>query len=201
MSLTSSSPEPSPSTRKRKKKELKVVHSDDNEASEAADAPVLSHAEIRRQKRKEQKTATDESAPKRRKLQDGTAVPVASTKRQNSVWVGNMSFTTTQEDLRKFFEGVGEITRVNIPTKVSAGQGRKSENRGLVLFHTLFLPGLIAPCVNQRFAYVDFATPEAKTAAIAKSEMPLIGRKLLIKDGTYAIPSSSNILCMCYPRR
>jgi hypothetical protein len=41
----------------------------------------------------------------------------------------------------------------------------------------------ITPCMNQRFAYVDFATPEAKTAAIAKSELPLIGRRLLIKDG------------------
>ena len=33
------------------------------------------------------------------------------------------------------------------------------------------------------FAYVDFATPEAKIAAIALSERPLFGRKLLIKDG------------------
>ncbi|KAK0190502.1 hypothetical protein F5146DRAFT_930357, partial [Armillaria mellea] len=33
------------------------------------------------------------------------------------------------------------------------------------------------------FAYVDFATPEAKTAAIGLSERHLIGRKLLIKDG------------------
>jgi hypothetical protein len=34
-----------------------------------------------------------------------------------------------------------------------------------------------------RFAYVDFSTIEAKTAAIAKSEQPLLGRRLLIKDG------------------
>jgi hypothetical protein len=41
-----------------------------------------------------------------------------------------------------------------------------------------------------RFAYVDFATPEAKTLAIALSESPLTGRKLLIKDGpqTYSYP-------------
>lgn len=52
----------------------------------------------------------------------------------------------------------------------------KSENFSL---HLVF----DAPCINHRFAYVDFATLEAKTAAIAKSELPLIGRKLLIKDG------------------
>jgi hypothetical protein len=34
---------------------------------------------------------------------------------------------------------------------------------------------------------VDFATPEAKLAAIARSEQPLIGRRLLIKDGEFAL--------------
>jgi hypothetical protein len=38
--------------------------------------------------------------------------------------------------------------------------------------------------VVSRYAYVDFATVEAKTSAIALSEQPLLGRKLLIKDGT-----------------
>jgi len=33
------------------------------------------------------------------------------------------------------------------------------------------------------FAYVDFETPEAKKVAIALSEQPLLGRKLLIKNG------------------
>jgi RNA recognition motif-containing protein len=33
------------------------------------------------------------------------------------------------------------------------------------------------------FAYVDFATPEAKNAAILMTESPLEGRRLLIKDG------------------
>lgn len=34
------------------------------------------------------------------------------------------------------------------------------------------------------FAYIDFDTPEAKISALALSEQPLLGRKLLIKDGT-----------------
>ena len=36
---------------------------------------------------------------------------------------------------------------------------------------------------NLSFAYVDFATPDAKTIAITLSENPLDGRRLLIKDG------------------
>ncbi|KZT72480.1 RNA-binding domain-containing protein, partial [Daedalea quercina L-15889] len=38
------------------------------------------------------------------------------------------------------------------------------------------------------FAYVDFATPDAKTVAITLSENPLDGRRLLIKDGESGIP-------------
>jgi len=36
-----------------------------------------------------------------------------------------------------------------------------------------------------RFAYVDFSTEEEKRAAITRSEQPLIGRRLLIKDGEF----------------
>lgn len=35
------------------------------------------------------------------------------------------------------------------------------------------------------FAYVDFATPDAKLSAITLSERNLEGRRLLIKDGVY----------------
>jgi len=50
-----------------------------------------------------------------------------------------------------------------MPMKAPKGPGLKPENRG--------------------FAYVDFTTPEGKTGAVTRSEQPLIGRKLLIKDG------------------
>ncbi|KAF8165735.1 hypothetical protein B0H34DRAFT_794092 [Crassisporium funariophilum] len=180
-SSSSASPEP-PQIQKLKRKRKDIVQDkvedDQSEASDAADdevlspgenepeEPVLSHAE-RRRKKKEEKLASklkaqEGSATKKRKLKDGTAQD-AGAKRQNSVWVGNMSFKTTQENLRTFFADVGEITRVNMPTKLPAAPGLKPENRG--------------------FAYVDFATPEAKHIAIALSENPLLGRKLLIKDG------------------
>lgn len=42
---------------------------------------------------------------------------------------------------------------------------------------------------HDRFAYVDFVTPESKAAAIALSEQPLLGRKLLIKDGKHLRPT------------
>ncbi|EKM59782.1 uncharacterized protein PHACADRAFT_137996 [Phanerochaete carnosa HHB-10118-sp] len=153
--------------------------SDAEDVPQEDDVPVLSHAEQRRQKKKQlsaEKKAqvaaatADNEAPKTKKQKVKNTAELAPSKvpkRQNSVWVGNLSFKTTPESVRKFFDGVGEITRVHMPIKMASagpgGRGAVKENRG--------------------FAYVDFATPEAKTIAITLSENPLDGRKLLIKDG------------------
>ncbi|KAI9001420.1 hypothetical protein BD414DRAFT_474575 [Trametes punicea] len=153
--------------------------SDDSSEGESEldeEAPVLSHAEKRRQKKKEQR-ATKRGAPSieepekekgKVKVKNTAELPPSKIpKRQNSVWVGNLSFKTSPAALRTFFDGVGEITRIHMPMKmVSGGPGDKrprQENRG--------------------FAYVDFATPDAKAVAITLSERPLDGRRLLIKDG------------------
>lgn len=41
--------------------------------------------------------------------------------------------------------------------------------------------------IRHSFAYVDFATPDAKTIAITFSETNLDGRRLLIKDGKSSV--------------
>ncbi|KAF9357120.1 hypothetical protein BGX26_004237 [Mortierella sp. AD094] len=76
------------------------------------------------------------------------------------IWIGNMSFLTTEKALRHFFRNVGaEITRVNMPS--GSGYNKKG---------------------NKGFAYVDFASAEAQTNAIKLSETELDGRKVLIKS-------------------
>jgi len=51
-------------------------------------------------------------------------------------------------------------------------------------------PGrLVLLTLSDSFAYVDFATLDAKKAAITMSEMPLEGRRVLIKDGTWHLHS------------
>jgi len=99
------------------------------------DAPVLSHAAKRKQKKKatllKEAVPTRSSTKKQKKEEDASH----SVKRQNSVWVGNLCYKTTPESLRRFFEGVGEITRVHLPTKLgnaSPGESAKRENRGCV---------------------------------------------------------------------
>ncbi len=41
-----------------------------------------------------------------------------------NIFVGNMSFHTTEEELRALFEPFGEITRVHIPTDRDTGRAR-----------------------------------------------------------------------------
>ncbi|KAG8692593.1 hypothetical protein FRC09_011095, partial [Ceratobasidium sp. 395] len=141
-------------------------------ADEAEEVEVLSHAAQRKAKKrklKEVQSGEDGNSnpvlePPKSKSQsqdDKPALPA----RQNSVWAGNLSFKTTETQLREFFDGVGEITRVHMPKKQAPGNGRgmRGENRG--------------------FAYVDFSTPEAQILAITLSEKNLEGRRLLIKNG------------------
>lgn len=99
---------------------------------------VLSHAERRRQKKEDAKPKLGEEGSMKG-THNKQPLDTPSTKlpkRQNSVWVGNLSFKTSVESLKKFFDGVGEITRVHMPTKVAnSGPGDKSkvkENLGLV---------------------------------------------------------------------
>ncbi|KAI5123378.1 hypothetical protein M0805_006086 [Coniferiporia weirii] len=156
---------------------------EEEEEEEQEEVKVLSHKEQRRLKKKQklmenaEATDSEEGASKgltksksvakdkvnaNGKDKDRAALP----KRQNSIWVGNLSFKTTPDSLRAFFDGVGEITRVHMPMKNDAGEGGKSVKR-----------------VNRGFAYVDFGTPDSKAIAVTMSEKNLDGRKLLIKDG------------------
>lgn len=93
-------------------------------------------------------------------------------KSPHGVWVGNLAFDTTKEDLVRFIVGKtgdfggddgmvkiaeADITRVNLPKKEKKIKG---------------------------FAYIDFPSALHVQSAVALSELTLNGRKLLIKDAT-----------------
>lgn len=90
-----------------------------------------------------------------------TATTVSPSKRSDfGIWIGNLSFETTRDELTNFITSKGslskkDITRVNLPT-------RGTKNRG--------------------FAYIDFADEETLNSALALSESELNGRKVLIKN-------------------
>ncbi|CRG83582.1 hypothetical protein PISL3812_00935 [Talaromyces islandicus] len=80
------------------------------------------------------------------------------------VWIGNMPFSTTKEDLRKFFTSNCTFTDTTI-TRIHLPQG----------------PSKHGMAQNKGFAYVDFATQKAMDEAIGLSELLILGRRVLIK--------------------
>jgi len=82
------------------------------------------------------------------------------------VFVGNMSFDTTREELQELFAQAGEITEVVVPTDRMSGRPRG-------------------------FAFVTFASDEAATAAIQKMDGPLLGGRNLRVNEASAAPQRS----------
>ena len=76
------------------------------------------------------------------------------------VFVGNMSFDTTREELQELFAQAGEVTEVVVPTDRGSGRPRG-------------------------FAFVSFASDEAAAAAIQKLDGHLLGgRNLRVNEAS-----------------
>lgn len=74
------------------------------------------------------------------------------------VYVGNMSYDTTEDKLRDLFEAHGEVTSVNVVTDRNTGRPRG-------------------------FAFVEMATDEAARAAIAALDGQMVdGRPLKVNE-------------------
>lgn len=111
--------------------------------------------------------------PSRVALQSGNPPEKKPTKiSEHGIWMGNLSFTTTKDDILNFMTTKSNITssqisRVNLPTtegdrKVT--HKHRSQNRG--------------------FAYIDFDGTDTLAKALKLSETLLNGRKVLIKDSS-----------------
>ena len=135
MSSSSSSSVSSRSTttgsKLKRKRDPSSDSSSSSEAGQTEDVPVLSHAAKRKERKVVLKKALPTESPaKKEKKEEHDSRPL---KRENSIWVGNLSYKTTPESLRRFFDGVGEVTRVHLPTKLgkaSPGDPARRENRG-----------------------------------------------------------------------
>lgn len=97
-------------------------------------------------------------------------------KSEHGVWIGNLAFSVSKDDLRKFFVEYSDITedmitRIHMP----GPDDHKPANR--------VAPRTFGKVVhNKGFAYVDFSTAEGVKLAIEISEQLLTGRRVLIKD-------------------
>ena len=129
MSSVSSRSTP-PTSRLKRKRDSSSDSSSSSEPEQTEDVPALSHAAKRKQRKASLKKAVSTTSSPTKKEKGDASHPV---KRENSIWVGNLSYKTTPESLRRFFDGVGEVTRVHLPTKlgkVSPGDTVRRENRG-----------------------------------------------------------------------
>ncbi|RAL06755.1 putative RNA binding protein Rnp24 [Aspergillus homomorphus CBS 101889] len=120
--------------------------------------------------RKAKKAATTKPSESKPETEGVTAAekPSSTAPQKRSdygVWIGNLAFTVTKDDLRTFLTSNCSfadttITRIHMPK--GAEKFGKSQNKG--------------------FAYVDFSTQKAAQEAIGLSEQLLTGRRVLIKD-------------------
>lgn len=89
------------------------------------------------------------------------------------VWIGNLRFTVTREELRQWLvDNSGGSITAELVTRVHMPRGKRGAAAAAAAWE------------NKGFAYVDFATYEANLAAIALSETEWYRRRLLIKDAT-----------------
>jgi RNA recognition motif-containing protein len=107
---------------------------------------------------------------------DPAKKPEAEKRSEHCVWIGNLAWTVSKADLRKFLVEYSDITdemitRVHMP----GPDDKKSAN-------TVEKKSVGRPVHNKGFAYVDFSTAAGATLAIELSEQLLSGRRVLIKD-------------------
>ncbi|EAW09178.1 putative RNA binding protein Rnp24 [Aspergillus clavatus NRRL 1] len=131
-------------------------------------APEPPSKKALRKAKKKSGDSTTETA-----TQESTTVPAKEAKEQDAskkrseygIWIGNLPFTVTKDDLRKFITSNctfadTTITRIHMPK--GPEKFGKPQNKG--------------------FAYIDLATEKAVQEALGASEQLLSGRRVLIKD-------------------
>lgn len=144
-------------------KKRKLAESDELQIDLSAPEPPSKKA-LRKAKKKATESVSEPAA------ESNTEKPsnqVASTEKHSDygIWIGNLAFSVSKDDLRKFLTGNCSfaetvITRIHLP-KPSEKSGR-AKNKG--------------------FAYVDFSNHKAVLEALGLSEHLLAGRRVLIKD-------------------
>lgn len=153
---------------KKEKKDKKRKLQDGPELEIDVNAPEpASKKALRKAKKTKDAPAGDDDneKPKSEKPESKKTESTAEKRSEYGVWIGNLAFQTSKDDVRNFFVSNctftdATITRIHLP-KGPEKFGR-SQNRG--------------------FAYVDFSTEKALKEAMGLSEQLLTGRRVLIKN-------------------
>lgn len=122
-----------------------------------------------------EKKSTLEKKTKRKKSKTTTTTDEESEPKKgtNGIWIGNLSFRTTESDLTTFFTTLRPL-----------GKGKKTSDFAVITASDVVrisLPQGDKRGQNKGFAYIDFRLPEQQETAIALSERILQSRNVLIK--------------------
>lgn len=101
--------------------------------------------------------------------------PEQEKRSEHGIWVGNLPWSVSKEDLKSFFINNGSIpdeaiTRIHMPSPDDGKPANKVESRFTRVQH------------NKGFAYVDFSNADDTNKAVTLSEELLGGRRVLIKN-------------------
>ncbi|KAL4767451.1 hypothetical protein BDW60DRAFT_149961 [Aspergillus nidulans var. acristatus] len=116
-------------------------------------------------KAKKRATGADAKADTNPKSENGGTEAAPQKRSDYGIWIGNLAFSVTKDDIRRFLTTNcsftdATITRVHLPKP--SDKSSRAQNKG--------------------FAYVDFSTPKALEEALGLSEQLVSGRRVLIKD-------------------
>ncbi|KAL2823510.1 hypothetical protein BDW59DRAFT_148707 [Aspergillus cavernicola] len=151
-------------------KKRKLLDAPEIEIDVSAPEPPSKKA-LRKSKKKghdtDLKAADELSKPSADLTTENPTDPQATSQKRSDygIWIGNLGFSVTKDDLRQFFTTNCSftdttVTRIHLPK--SPEKHGKAQNKG--------------------YAYVDFSTPKALKEALELSEQLLTGRRVLIKE-------------------
>lgn len=141
---------PEPPSKKAKRKERRA---EKQKTKQPSQAPVVKYEATPSQNITKEQQASEASTPAKQRSDHG-------------IWIGNLPFSVTKDDLSQFLnEGAianDDITRIHLPPP-KEGVGKKMDK-------------------NRGFAYIDFTTQEILSKALLLTEQPIFGRNVLIKN-------------------
>ncbi|KAJ6115092.1 hypothetical protein N7486_000870 [Penicillium sp. IBT 16267x] len=155
----SESPPPDIAHKKRKLQEGPEI-----EIDVSAPEPQSKKA-LRKAKKQKAEPSTEDSEKKKPQSAKAATEETPAKRSDYGVWIGNLAFTVTRDDLRNFFTSNCSFTDATI-TRIHMPKGQEKFGKAQ----------------NKGFAYVDFSTPKALEEALALSEQLVTGRRVLIKN-------------------
>lgn len=176
---------------KSSKKEHKRKREEDEELEIDLEQPApLSKKQLRLQKKgkdvnfklsKKQKILQESTADLEEAEEESKEDEDGDGKKKKSeygIWIGNLSFDTTPEDLKEFFISMTKSLKPS--SEVSDDEGSKITERDIT--RVKMPKSKFKKNENKGFAYVNFRTKNQMLAAISVSDEYLNKRKVLIKD-------------------